>query len=80
MDTSVIKPESLLSGDDPLTAVQGGVSEPTPEPEPEPEVVAPVPAPAPAPAPGVAYTTYPLFTAPPPTRPFKLRFGLRNKM
>jgi len=78
MDTSVIKPESLLSGDDPLTAVQGGVSEPTPEPAPEQVVVAPVP--APAPAPGVAYTTYPLFAAPPPTRPFRLRFGLRNKM
>jgi hypothetical protein len=47
--------------------------------------LAPAPAPAPEPtsvvvsAPGIAYTTYPLFADPPPVRPFRLRFGGRNK-
>ena len=55
------------------------VPEPAPAPAPAPPP-APAPAPEPTPSPGIAYTTYPVFASPSPVRPFRLRFGLRNKM
>lgn len=63
----------------PEPAVEEETPAPPPVSEPPVEEETPLAAPAPAPAPVAAYSRI-LPGVPTPTRPFRLRFGLRNKM